>query len=487
MKKTYVIFFLFMLASCDVNTMSEIQQDNLEIADVDFPENQVITEETEEINPDNSEDSTETNKSEEQPIIIDSNMISPPMWLQESSPEPIEFCKIQDGVIEPGSRRGDTFNGVSQRGSVGFPLNKDRIPIVGEANIIAALVSFEDSPPPADLTPLTFLKPQLEQIEQWGDFWSQNTFRYTFQMVDYWVEVPMKSTDTKKYTNLEMAQLIINELPTDLDFYNADGIYVYWSPDSDMISKDIGLRGYDGQDVMTPDGKLPLFFWGGGQWHYEDSGGEQGLKKEVKREYMWAYWIHEMLHSQGLNLHAPGNGWPTGLGQNQYPNPNQFSAAISAWESFLLGWTKDSQVQCISMESLSNEQRVIITPQEIFGGERKMIVVPIDENNILVVESRRPLGYSENWSDDDTGLLVYKVNPNVVNLDDHSQGDCGNDPTYTKWSYYLYPDGKNQPENYCGSFSAAIVHQGEKVTFMGVEILLEYNANNLDYVIVNRI
>jgi hypothetical protein len=133
---------------------------------------------------------------------------------------------------------GTQVNGVRVRSNVGFPVSEGTLPIVGEANLIVAMVSFDDAPR-SELTPEGFLAPQLEQITQWSEFWSQGTFRYTFQMVDEWVNVPVNHADypvnprvdqeASRRNAYEVARLVTEALPDDLDYEKADGILIYWS------------------------------------------------------------------------------------------------------------------------------------------------------------------------------------------------------------------------------------------------------------------
>jgi hypothetical protein len=301
----------------------------------------------------------------------------PPDWTQPASLSPVEFCKVEDGQPQNtrGVLEGTQVNGVRVRSNVGFPLSEGTLPVEGDANLIVAMVSFDDAPR-SELTPEGFLAPQLETMAEWSEFWSQGKFRYTFQMVDDWVNVPVNHADypvrprvdqqTSRQNAYQIARLVTDALPDDLDYEAADGILIYWAPGIDSFEGDIGLQGIErGMDLPTPDGPKRMFFWSGNKWHYTDSG---KMTKELKAEYTWSFWIYLMLDSQGLHNHGPGNGWPSGLQQLQVPEP-EFSGAILGWDAFKLGWIDDSQVQCINPEDLSEPVQFMLTPQEIAGGE----------------------------------------------------------------------------------------------------------------------
>jgi hypothetical protein len=98
------------------------------------------------------------------------------------------------------------------------------------------------------------------------------------------------------------------------------------------------------------------------------------------------------------------------------------------------------------------------------------------------------VGYTE-WNKAESGLLVYRANPALIKQDDHSQGDCGNDPTYAKWAYYLFADNeKANPDSYCitnqDGFEVALVREGESVSYGGVKITLETSVREADIVSV---
>jgi len=426
--------------------------------------------------------------------------VKSPLPGNEVSPTAVSECKVPDGRPAglQGVPRGAFVNGQQVAGSVGFPLTVGRFPIMGEANLIAAMVSFEDTDEFVE-NPRDFLGPQTEKITEWSEFWSQGKFNYKWQIVDNWIRLPMKSSEATDRDEI-LASLILSQFPSDIDYEGVDGTFIYWAPGLQTPTAsdhDFGIRVGSNENPFVVGEKRPGLFWAPSKWHYERTGGANGLPYEVKRDYTWAYWVHELLHEQGLNLHAPGNGWATGLGQNQYPSPlfegntltMPFSAAIPAWELFLMGWLDDDQIHCITSKDLDSKQQVTLTPMEIAGGERKAMVLNLlSTDEILIVESRRPVGYTE-WNKAESGLLVYRANPALIKQDDHSQGDCGNDPAYAKWAYYLFADNeKANPDSYCitnqDGFEVALVREGESVSYGGVKITLETSVREADIVSV---
>jgi hypothetical protein len=417
-----------------------------------------------------------------------------PVQRSAASPSSVELCKVPDGrpASLQGYPRGATVDGKQVRGSIGFPLTVGRFPIMGEANIIAVMVSFTDTEEFVD-KPVDFLGPQTKKITNWSKYWSQGKFQYNFQIIENWIRLPIKSSEASSNDEV-LAKMILDQFPQGIDYESVDGTFIYWAPGINAANHDFGIRVGSNENPFVVGEKRPGLVWAPSQWHFEDSGQDGRLSYEIKREYTWSYWIHELLHEQGLNLHAPGNGWATGLGQNQYPKPDgastamPYSAALPAWELFLMGWLDDSQVHCITDKDLGSTQEAVLTPLEIKGGDRKAIVIQAGSSDeILVVESRRPTGYTEDWSKKASGLLVYRANPNIESQDDHSANDCGNNPKHTKWSYYLFPDNeKANPDTWCRSYEIAIVNRGESVTYNGVQITLSSSTAAVDVVQIKR-
>lgn len=419
-----------------------------------------------------------------------------PDWQQSASTADMSRCKVEDPRPESekalfrGQRQGDIIG----RENVGFPRTEREIPGLGEGNIIAAKVSFLDAPP-SDEIPDDYLETQLAKLTEWSEFFSQGKFRYTFQIIPGWVEVPINHKDypvdpgvgDNQYDQEEfyrqmnermatIAKAVVKEFPDDLDYAGAHAIAVSWTPEMTAFKQSVSYR--EGL-FQTPQGTQRIPFMSGGVFHTTTTG---EVTFEVKKNNLWSWWAHDLLHFQGMNGHAPGNGWKTGVGQALYPTPIEYSGVLSAWETFLFEWFDDSQVFCSDLETLTEPQRVILTPLEIYAGERKMMAIRTVDYKLIVVESRRPIGYSETWYPQNSGLLVYEVDANGVHTD-HLPDDCGNDRTKPKWAYYLYPD-QLSGVHACDAIESVIVKEGMTLTHEGVKITLEFSDDELDYVLV---
>jgi hypothetical protein len=356
------------------------------------------------------------------------------------------------------------------------------LPITQSMNIIFARIAFDDAPPSSSISD-QYLEQQAKKMTELGHHWSQGTFTYEFQIVEDWVEVPANHADfpvsagddvdhsPEAYALAEknigiVSQLIVENLPADLDFNSADIVVPVWSTNITEFTMPVtwrggGLRGPDGQ-------RTNLIFMGNSTYMHDNL------------DYTWSVLAHDFLHLQGLNLHAPGPKFGTHIGGMTKPNYWGWSALVPAWETFLLNWFEDSQVHCITADDLGQTEQVILTPLESFGGDRKTIVIPTVDYKALVVESRRPIGYSESWPAGNTGLLVYEVDTNTDHVD-HGQNPCSNSRENPKWSFYLLPDGSKEAAE-CNNPEPYFLQPGETLTHAGVVIEFIHSAEEADYV-----
>ena len=415
------------------------------------------------------------------------------VWDLTDSPEPAEFCKIPDARPEQfrNQARGHTVDGKSYGGPSGFPLVEVTVPNTGQLDWLFILVAFEDTPRFVE-SPAEFMNPHVDVLQGWAEFWSQGKLQFNIQYVDYWLELPMKAKDFPMDREPYIAKLLEEQLPLGMSFNDFDATFVQWdnlyqapgAADAATSGKTKYTLRVGSNELFYEDEALrPNLVWAPSYDHASN----RGHPIELKQEFAYGHWLHEILHEMGLNLHAPGNGWPTGVGQVLYPysaDGFMWSLAISAWEQFQLTWLSDSQVHCVD-KSKEAETRSVLTPLESYGGERKLIAIPSinEKDELLAIEARVP-GKWSHWSESDFGLLVYRVDPSAKHRD-HIPHECGNDPDVDKWAYYLFPDNAEVERNHCGHFSEALLRPGETLTYEGIVVKLESIVDEKFFVSIN--
>ena len=413
--------------------------------------------------------------------------VKSPLAKNVASPSDVEVCKVEDGMSPEllARGRGSEYKGQKARGPVGFPwVSANYFPTEGDLDFLMLLVSFEDTRKFTN-NPRAYWAPQTKNLSDWVDHFSQGKMNWDFTSASSWIDLPYPSTEAP-FSDADLARDIINRLPGSIDVNDMDAIVIQWAPGIKQGTRNrfsLRLNSIDSSEDETFEFRQMI--WSPDFDFYQND-------YEVRRDNIWGSLIHEMLHEMNMNLHGPGNGWGTGVGQSYRANQvGGVSYALSAWEQFLLGWMPDSQVHCVSPSDLDTEQSVMLTPLEIPGGDRRALVVPISNSDVLVVESRRPVGVSASWDSENSGLLAYTVNPQTLAQRDHIDEDCGNDPTHTKWAYYLFPDQeKQEASGWCGAmggyFYPAVIDPGETLTHNGVKVELVRSSSNRDFVSVTR-
>jgi hypothetical protein len=394
-------------------------------------------------------------------VVIVSPIVAKPAVAATASSAPIAECQLQEARTTK-----------MQPNNVGFPHSSDIIPNLGKHKVILIPIDFPDAPGTSD-----FLAQQnalMKTYSAWYKFFSNGRASAEVVTSKKWFRAPKPSSsyvvaqnqpNTKNKSGNAMdliAQDFINATGKTFDFTDSPAVlFIY--PKVNKIGIETSLNGR-GVDLQTPQGTKSLFYFGPGKSSYK-------VESRLRKPYssFWGLWIHEVLHSQGMALHAPGNGFPTGLGQDQ----EGASLTIGMWEQFLLGWLKDSQVYCAPATSLTSTT-VVLNPLEVASSKFKTAIVPLNKTQALVVESRRPVAYSSGWDKVDSGVFVYLVDTTKDNdrSGESNSSDRGNDMAFSKWAYYLAPDGSQMKNsgNFYYQYRDYFLKSGQSVTYGGVKI-----------------
>jgi len=134
----------------------------------------------------------------------------------------------------------------------------------------------------------------------------------------------------------------------------------------------------------------------------------------------WKVLAHEVGHNFGLaDLYAVANnsekidsfGGNTSGPWDLMGTLSSPGNEMSFWSRWLLGWLKDSQVNCIT--DASSASATSLSSIGINDGQAKGIVIPLSRYTALLIESRRSVGFDSRLLADETGLLVYKIDTRI--------------------------------------------------------------------------
>ena len=110
-------------------------------------------------------------------------------------------------------------------------------------------------------------------------------------------------------------------------------------------------------------------------------------------------WIQSQLGAMGMKAYFPAPaedprlayGWlrPDGSRHRDYYYGYAEAFEMLAWSRWQLGWLKGSQVRCVT----EPEATITLGPIAAPGDQTAMAAVPLSETEMIVIESRRKLGY----------------------------------------------------------------------------------------------
>lgn len=377
-------------------------------------------------------------------------------------------CRLKD------ARKDTSLNYDHYERNNGFPLQGALLPTTGVVRFLTILVDFPDAP--GTNADLLKLRNQEKVMVEWFATASRGQLKAEIVTSDTWFRAPKNSTQYEILpsdygaAHPKFAQELINLTGRSFDWSGIHTV-IFHFPDSQktkFMSAQLGRN----QKLSTPQGVKTLNYQYYGVWHHEYA----RSIASINPDYWAGQWLHENLHDLGLTLHAPGNGFFSGVGQNQA----SLSLAISAWETFKLGWLEDREVFCLP-KSLLSRSIIGISPLEESATGNKAVIVPISDSVALVVESRRPIGLSSKWPKDASGLYIYRIDTSAVM--DRSQEfngsglDNGNDSKYPKWAFYLETEQRPLSQSSAGKqfdskifYKNWLVREGESVLSDGVRI-----------------
>jgi hypothetical protein len=403
-------------------------------------------------------------------------------YIQSAKIAEVKDCKIEDGRTDTSFRLDDY-----QR-NAGFPLQGAILPTKGKINFVSFLVDFSDAQGTEE--ELQFFRSQEEKFVNWFEIASYGKLNAGITTINRWFRATKPSSEFVLSQNNygmhpKIAQELVDLTGNTFNWRNVDAFMVHFP----RLNKSKLFDAQLGRNISLnfPDGskKINYQFYGVGTNRMAET-------QKAKYPDFWSQlWIHENLHDLGLTLHAPGNGFNTGIGQNEA----SYSLTLSAWDMFKLEWIEDEQVFCAPLNAFSQFTTELV-PLEVEGVGNRILVIPVSKFQALVVESRRPVGLSIRWPNSMSGIFVYRVDTAVI-TDRSSEfngsgSDNGNNPKFPKWAFYLAPDqrfidstmpmSKLDPEKH---YREWLIRVGESVTSDGVKISL-VKSGKMDKVQVTR-
>lgn len=242
---------------------------------------------------------------------------------------------------------------------------------------------------------------------------------------------------------------IISAVDSKIDFVGADMVLVVVPAETKFNVMEQGGLGFaeaDGQQL-----RLMSFAQ------------QYTLKDSIKNNRgfmapMW--WMHELYHI-GTNLedHNGSNYWqnmrstdPNEPGMGNWGLMSMSKTELTTWEKWLVGLTLDSQVRCSSTEVSSTHW---IVPSSVKSTKSKLLVLPVSNTKVVVVESIRAAGLNYMLPKESEGALVYTVDTSIADSEYGFKVISGSKKPISRQPFIL---------------SDAPLKKGQSVTVEGVKI-----------------
>jgi hypothetical protein len=385
------------------------------------------------------------------------------LWIQLSSnptgaknstaSEDVNICKLPDLRSRKTPGQG-----------AAFPLTDRAFSSIGEARVAIIPIDFSDAPGEATLPQI--IESEKKKVDSWLAFNSQGKQTYKWNIINEWVRAPKTSEQynwqnpgnprgVQTQSDSEIYNQLFTAVGNRIDLSKLDYAFLLFPSAQKGIQGEIAGRQ---RQVSTAQGNVVISFFGAGAYFVD-------TKQET-----WRIWVHEIMHSTGLAMHAPGNGSPLHIGGNQ----TGASSVLSGWDKFVSGWIDDSQVYCLQAANVAN-QKITLASADNSDSGYKLGIIKITQSTAIVVESRRRGVFSEGFPAGTYGLNAYVVQ---TAQDNERCDGCNQDDIEKKqFAYYLRADGVDR-----GMFNfpmapptrwSIFVRQGESVSFEGVKVTLE--------------
>lgn len=281
--------------------------------------------------------------------------------------------------------------------SLGFPRPGVRLRSTGNVKLLVVFVDFPDSPATRSVDSVySMISPTAQQM-----FAAMSYGKLQLELIPIkkWQRLPRQSVQYRMsrgadfVTHREYVVDALNSAAGQVDPSGFDGFVIITNPDTSAFNFGPGFTPNSDYWAATALGRRWL----------------NGTTSGTDLSY-WGYpWLnHELGHTMGLtDLYAftgPTHRWVgewSLMGLN-----NARGRELFAWERWYLDWLENSQIVCTTGTPVT----ATLSPIERPGGQ-KMIAVRIDDQRVLVAESRRKEGFDSGIQQE--GVLVYVVDSHI--------------------------------------------------------------------------
>lgn len=260
-----------------------------------------------------------------------------------------------------------------------------------------AVVGFDFEDAPGSGSPLDMFGSAMETSNKFFDWYSNGKVKFQFLTYDKWIRISGKAASYN----------------TDEHFQSSNGLTVEQMAREFYLktSKHLDLAGISAIWFVYPKDIKQLTY------NFGSAGGNYGLPaiyglgpyRYNSYHPVWTYFIHEMLHEQGLQGHSPKAPWVLGVMITE----NGISGQLNSWDELTLDWLLESEIYCTTKENLSSVT-LELAPIEREQSGLHTAMIRLGDHQALVVESHRRGTFSQGMPDGLYGVTVQLVDTSKV-------------------------------------------------------------------------
>ena len=381
-----------------------------------------------------------------------------PKTTQVISSQDVAMCRLQQGAQK------NALVAWQRNEYLEFWKKYQRHPALN--SVIQVIPIFSPDAPDNGRNPYVDYEPYFDFLKAWVDHASDGKGKLTIRVPDRYIEFPEKIRDFK--LTHERSQEVADNFRNAIEKHitpklNLSGAHVgviLLPAGSDFsLTQQVGLGQIRvGNDFMQltifPPYTLSRTLGPGSNFIHP------------------AWWLHEMHHAT-VGFDDTDNSTERGL--HMWGLMSYGSNEMLGWHKWLLGLWDDSRIYCASSEKSGTYW---IVPSTYQSTANKLIVIPVSETQVIVVESMRAGGLSYKMPKWMEGVLVYGVENTTR---DHHTGTFVLRPANRK---ILSPTLKGLNRQFINSDVA--LKEGEFVTFQNIKISVVESGTFGDVVRVEK-